>query len=157
MDILLIRSSCESGNTGLPAHSHRHKWVSRCDDPVRGMGSGSNHGEIPVCTFRCRSSGTKASFSGPTDQMWSIYRIIMSFNPSAKEFQHVLTLSVMCNVSKTLWLQMRACVRAARSIQAIVDAGKRNFKWPLFVVNFVHRHQRLLTCMKLCIFSSLMC
>lgn len=63
----------------------------------------------------------------------------MSFSPSAKEFQHVLTLSVMCNVSKTLWLQMRACVRAARSIQATVDAGKRNFKWPLFVVNFVHR------------------
>lgn len=34
---------------------------------------------------------------------------------------------------------MRACVRAARSIQATVEAGKRNFKWPLFVVNFVHR------------------
>lgn len=89
--------------------------------------------------------------------MWSIYQMIMSFNPSAKEFQHVLTLSVMCNVSKTLWPQMRACVKAARSIPATVDAGKRNFKWPLFIVNSVHRHQRLLTCMKLCIFSSLMC
>lgn len=122
----------------------------------RGMGSGSNRGEIPVRLLDVGHPEQRHHFWVRLIKCGHIYRI-MSFSPSAKKFQQVFTLSVMCNVSKTLWLQMRACVRAAGSVLSTVDAGKRNFKWPLFVVNLLHRYQRLLTCMKSCIFFSHWC
>lgn len=73
-----------------------------------------------------------------------IYRIVMSFDHRAKEFQHVLTLRNVQRVQNTL-----ARFRAAKFIPATVDGISSGL---FFSCQF---DQHLETCMKWCIFSSL--